>query len=212
MDKKTLNQKEKLQKQLEEIRNKEYQEELEKELEVNYQDFKNRPSVFMLGKGYCSPPKTRYSNTTTGLTSLGISVRIPGNSSYTYEVTSKVPSSVVTYFHNVLTDTLRNELQQKINKVVEETIEKAVNTPEIVLEMLGLQSEHYFLHQTTHYPKDKIDEIENEIQEERFKIIDRFTEHQLLSINRRLFHSNGLLMSYAKNRKLKKLIKKLSNN
>lgn len=212
MDKKTLNRKEKLQKQLEEIRNKEYQEELEKELEVNYQDFKNRPSVFMLGKGYCSPPKTRYSNTTTGLTSLGISVRIPGNSSYTYEVTSKVPSSVVTYFHNVLTDTLRNELQQKINKVVEETIEKAVNTPEIVLEMLGLQSEHYFLHQTTHYPKDKIDEIENEIQEERFKIIDRFTEHQLLSINRRLFHSNGLLMSYAKNRKLKKLIKKLSNN
>lgn len=212
MDKKTLNQKEKLQKQLEEIINKEHQKEHQKELEANYQDFKKRPSVFLLGKGYCSPPKTRYSNTTTGLTNLGISIRIPGNCSYTYEVTSKVPSAVVTYFHNVFTDSIRNELQQKINNLVEETIEKAVNTPELVLEMLGLQSEHYFLHRTTHYPKDKIAEIEKEIMEERFKVIDKFTEQDLMGINRRLSHSNDLLMSYAKDRKLKKLLKKLLNN
>jgi hypothetical protein len=196
MDKKTLLQKEKLQKQL----------------EANYQDFKKRPSVFLLGKGYCSPSKTRYSNTTTGLQSLGIRVTIPGNCSYTYEVTSKVPSAVVTYFHNVITDDIRNELQVKINKAIEATIEKCLNKPEFVLEMLGLQSEHYFLHRTTHYPKRKIVEIEEEIQEERFKVIDKFTEAELMRINRTLAHSNSLLLSYAKDRKLNKLLKKLSNN
>lgn len=212
MDKKTLTKKEKLQKELEEIRNKEHQEELEKELEANYQDFKNRPSVFMIGKGYCSPPRTRYSNTNTGLQSLGIRVIVPGNCSHTYEVASEVPSAVVTYFHNLFTDDMRTELQGKINKAVEETIEKALGKPEFVLDMMGLQSEHYFLHQTTNYPKDKIAEIEKEIQQERFKVIDKFTEQELMSINRRLSHSNGLLLDYAKDRKLKKLLKKLSNN
>ena len=210
MTKELAIQKKELEEKLEEIRIQERNEKLRRDLEDNYKDFKNRPSVFMLGKAYCTPSNTSYPYTSTGFKSLGIEVKIPGNMSYTYKVTSKVPHAVVTYFHNILTDDITYELQQKINKVIEDIIEKSLNTPEIVLEMLGLQSDYYFLHETTHYPEDKITEIENEIKEEQFKVIDRFSEEELLKINETLFHSKRLLTEYAKERNMKKLTKKLS--
>jgi hypothetical protein len=203
-------QKKQLKEQLEKIYQQEQEEEAEKKLEENYQAFKNRPSVFMLGKGYCLPINTRYSDTSTGLRSLGITVTIPGNSSETYEVTSEVPSAVITYFHNIITDSIRDELQLKINKLVEKTIEKVVGMPECVLEMLGLQSDDYYLNRSSHYPKDKITEIEKEILEERFKVIDQFTEQQLISVCKKLCHSNLLLKLYAQDRKLEELQKKLT--
>jgi hypothetical protein len=202
-------QKEQLKAQLTKLVEQEQKEKFEKDLEANYQAFKDRPSVFLLGKGYCSPITTKYSDALTGLRSLGITVTIPGNSSYTYRVTSEVTSAVVTYFHNVITDSIRNELQQKINKVIEETIEKVVGTPQCVLEMLGLQSEDYFLDQTVHYPKDRIDEIKKEILEERFKVVDKFAEQELISVVGRLSHSTHLLKLYAQNRKLESLLKRL---
>jgi hypothetical protein len=203
-------QKKQLKEQLEKIYQQEREEEAEKKLEENYQVFKNRPSVFMLGKGYCSPINTRYPDTSIGLRSLGITVTIPGNASRTYRVTSEVPSAVITFFHNIITDSIQDELQLKINKLVEETIEKVVGTPECVLEMLGLQSDDYYLNQSSHYPKDKIAEIEKEILEERFKVIDQFTEQQLISVCKKLCHSNFLLKLYAQDRKLEKLQKKLT--
>lgn len=207
----TANRKSELLKELETIQKEEQRKEIDKELQKNYEEWKERPSLFLLGKAYCQPNRTRYSNTSTGFQRLGISIHVPGNCGTTYEVTKQVPSAVVTYFHNVFTNKMRQELQQDLNKLVEKTIAKALDTPEFILEMLGLQSDSYYLRSTEHYPKQKIAEIEAEIQKERFNVLDKFTEAQLLKV-KDLSHSRGILAAYAKDRKLKKLIKHLSLN
>lgn len=182
---------------------------LEQQKIKNYEAWKKRESVFLLGKAYCTPNETWYRDTSEGLTELGIRISIPGNMGSTYKVSSGVPSAVVTFFHNVLTDEVRRELQRDLNSVVERLIEKTLSNPKVMIEMLGLQSDDYFLRRTDHYPKECIETMEQEIQQERNNVLDRFTEEELLAI-KRPSHGRAILINYAESRGLTKLLKKLN--
>ncbi len=175
----------------------------------NYDDWLNRKPAWLLGKAYCAPTHNNYGESV--MRKLGVSITVPGNCSYTYEVSDAVPAAVVVYFHNVFTNEMRSELQNSINKSVEKVVDQFLNNPVCVLEMLGLQSDDYYMKRSNLYPNDLIKGMEEEIDEERFKVLDRFKEEELLGISDKLSHSRGILFSYAKNRRLKKLISEISS-
>jgi len=174
-------------------------------LQKNYDEWASRDSLWLLGKAYCAPNYRKYDERNP-LSPLGIRISVPGNCSHTYEVSKQVPQAVVTYFHNVFTNEQRENLQKRLNDVVEQALNDFLNNPKCVLDMLGLQSDSYYLKREECYPPELIKDIEREIEEERFKVIDRFKEKELLGISESLSHSRSILFIYAKSRGLKKLI------
>lgn len=194
-----------LKSQLDGIRElKEKQKHLEG-LQKNYEEWVSRDSLWLLGKAYCTPNYRKYEERTP-LSPLNISINIPGNCSHAYTVSKQVPQAVVTYFHNVFTNKQRLQLQKRLDDVVEQSINDFLNNPKCVLDMLGLQSDSYYLRRVECYPPELIEDIERQIEQERYKVIDRFKEKELLGISDDLSHSRSILYGYAKSRKLSKLI------
>lgn len=189
-----------LRRKLEEIQNKKNKEAQDKIREKNYEAWKNRPSVFILWKWYCVPSQAISRDTSSGLKSLWISVWVPWNCSYTYTVSKEVPSAVVTYFHNLFNDKIRNEFQEKLNNLIWKTVEKAVNHPKFVIEMMGLQADDYYL-RYENFPQNKIEEMKKEIREEQFNVLDKFSKKQILSI-KWLSHGNRIYSEYLESRNL----------
>jgi hypothetical protein len=188
---KTITENEKLRedlmRQLSALNAKEEAEREEARLQANYNNWKSRKSVFMLGKAYLDIKNKE---------NLGISVSVPGNAGQTYKVGEFLPSSVVTYYHNVLDDNLRRELQSELTKVVESFVEKTVKSPIAVLEMLALADTHST---PKDFPKDKLEEMKEELRQERFKVLDQFTEEELSDVaTRHISHGGSILRDYAK--------------
>lgn len=154
------------------------------ELQENYERWKIRKNVFMVGKAYLD---------IFGTGNLGISVTVPGNCSSTYKVGENLPSAVVTYYHNVITNELRSELQAELTKVVENFVEKSLKSPKSVLEMMALADGN--LHK---FPKSKVSEVKKELKAEQFKILDQFTELELADVAVSICHGKDILADYAK--------------
>lgn len=185
-----------------ELKEKEAHNEL---LQKNYKEWVERKPLWLLGKAYCTPNKSQFSDDRP-IRSLQIGVHVPGNCSRSYEVSKQVPAAVVTYFHNIFSEPMRQKLQKGINDVVESVVNEFLNNPKCVLDMIGLQGDDYYLRRSQHYPPELIEDMEKEIEEERYKVIDRFKEDELIPVVGDLSHSNGILYGYAQSRGLKKLI------
>lgn len=170
----------------------------------NYSEWEKRKPLWLLGKAYCTPNKNDFNGKVTD--NLGIYVSVPGNCSHTYQISETVPSAVVLYFHNLFNDGMRRKLQSGINRVLKGVLEEFLGNPKCVLDMLGLQNDNFYLRRADLYPSELIEDMEKEINEERFKVIDQFKESQLLGISDELSHSRSILFEYAKSRGLKKLV------
>jgi hypothetical protein len=186
-------------------------EDLEKKrLESNYLNFKKRPSDWVIGKAHCEPTfKDNGWHDPEGQ-QLPMSVRISGNCGHVYFPTAWITEATNTYFHNVWETKDRNEFQKKLNDLVQSEVERISKSLRSTLEIMGLQSNHYYLSQ---FPEEKVDEIKKEIWEETVKILDGFPDSDFEGLYRRvnylkedgtsesrrelnLSHSNGILMRY----------------
>ena len=165
---------------------------------LNYKKFKERNDTFLIGRAYCS---------LSPLESLRITMHVPGNMGCTYEPSKMVTSATKLFFHNLFTPQMQRALQERFDLLVESVIEEYLNNPKCVIEMMGLQSDYHVLHIQKEYPADKVAEIEAEIQEEQFKILDGFTAEQLLAMDRPS-HGINILRAYAKARDIPKLANK----
>lgn len=194
--------KQELMRKLEQIQKSEEEESKNKIRENNYQEWKNRPSVFVLWKWYCVPKQALSRDTSSWFERLWISVSIPWNMGRTYEVSPQVPHCVVTYFHNLFDSKTRDNFQKALDKLIWKTVEKAINNPKFVIEMMGLQADDWYF-RGGNFPEDKIEEMKKEIREEQFNVLDKFTKRQILNI-KWLSHGKRIYNEYLDSRNLTK--------
>lgn len=194
--------KEELKKRLEAIERKEEEEREAAELEKNYQKFKNRNEDLIIGKAHCDIGITKidYSWYYDKFYSIGDAIHISGNCGTSYKANAPITSATHTYFHNVWSDKQRKTFQEKLNKVAVNEVLKIMSDLRCVLEIMGLQSDYFYLNNI--YPKKRLEEIKAEIELERKKILDKYPDKdfkKLLTANvhdKSLYHSNTILKNY----------------
>lgn len=183
--------------ELEIINRKKKEDEDNKRLQENYKKFKERKHDWIIGLGHCDVFKDNGWHHPKGY-QIG-SVSVDGNCGHTYYPTADLTGASSTYFHNVWDDKHRRLFQDKLNKLVYKEIIKIGKDPKVVLEIMGIQSDHY--HLNSNYPKNKVAEIESEIRTERFKILDKYKLKQLVALKGQLSHGNSILGDYLKSKK-----------
>jgi len=169
----------------------------EKKKEENYKKFKERKEDWIIGKAHCdiglSCINCQWSS--NRFFTLGDCVSISGNCGTSYNARASVTSATHTYFHNVWSDKQRLNFQKKLNNLACREVTRIMKNPVCVLEILGLQSDDFYL--KTIYPKEKVKEIEDAIWQETKKILDRYKIEELKKI-KNLSHGNHILTRYLK--------------
>ena len=180
--------KQEVKKELQEIEEKEKIEEENTRKQKNYENFKERSEDWMIGKAHADLEfiNIRYSSDKEQ-SLLPISVSISGNCGHSFTGKAPITSATKTYFRNVWdTNYTQNEraFQDKLNKMVQNEVNKICRQLPVVLEMMGLQSNHYWINEE-HFPKDKLAEIKNEVEKEQSKILNNYPDDEFLKLIRK---------------------------
>ena len=175
----------------------EKEKEEEKEMEENYKKFKERKEDWVIGKAHCDIGMTCINCqwSSNRFFTLGDCIGVSGNCGTSYNARASVTSATHTYFHNVWSDKQRLNFQKKLNNLAYKEIAKVMKDPVCVLEILGLQSDDFYL--KTIYPKNKIKEIEKDIWQETKKILSGYKIGELKKI-KNLSHGAHILTRYLK--------------
>jgi hypothetical protein len=190
-------------KKLELIEKSEKEKEAVKRQESNYKAFTNRINDWVIGKAHAEHTiKDNGWHHPKGY-QIGGFISVSGNCGHTYYPTCNLTSASNTYFHNVWTDRQRKSFEDKLNKLAEKEIVKIMKSLRCVVELMGLQSNDYFLTRSNEYPKDKISQMEKDIQKEQFKILDKYKKSEFKKLDG-LFHGNAILEDYYKYKGWKK--------
>jgi len=172
--------KEQLLQKLKELEEAEKQEQDKKRREKNYEEFKNRKHDWVIGLAHADIGlyQDEWNEWRKQTYSLGNCISIHGNCGTSYIPQADVTSATYTFFHNVWTDTQREQFQEKLNKLALKEIQKIMSNLTCTLELLGLQqssTEYYISHL---YPEDKADEIRNEVWKETCKVLDKHKDSE----------------------------------
>jgi len=191
--------KEELLKELSTIEDKERELKSENEKIKNYEKFKERKPDLIVGKAHCDIGITNidYSWYEDRFFKIGDAISIHGNCGTSYNANAPITSATHTYFHNVWTEQQRRRFQKKLDSVAIKEIIKIMSDLHFVLEIMGLQSDSFYL--SNLYPKDKVEEIKNEMEKERKKILNKYTDKQIKDVLKsRLSHGQSILENYLK--------------
>ena len=174
-----------------ELREIEEKEETEKENSIkqkNYEWFKERPSDFMVGKAHAELKfiSERYaSDREKDL--LPATVSVTGNSGTSYRGKAPVTQSTKTYFRNVWDTNYTRyeyEFQKELDTLVQKYVTKVCNDLVSVLEMMGLQSLHYYL-TPKFFPADKLEEVKKDVEDAQAELLDKYPDKEFLKLIRR---------------------------
>lgn len=205
--------KEELQKQLQEIEEKEQKEKEENQKEENYQRWLKRPTDYVVGLAHADLEflgKRYSSDQYENILPEGISVS--GNMGTTYYPKAKMTSSSKTYLHNVWQEQDRRAFQEELNALALKYVKKCSWNLKARLEMMGLQSHHYWVTEKF-YPKNKLSTIRKSIEKAQKEILDTYKDKDFRDLVRRrvwcnedgtsyeetkpkLSHSSGILKRY----------------
>lgn len=174
--------KQQLEKELEEIKRLEEKERKEKEKEKNYEMFLKRNDDWVIGKAHCDIGITKIDHDWYNgrYFTIGNAISIHGNCGTSYNAKAPITSSTHTFFHNVWTDKQRKSFQDKLDKVALKEITKIMNTLRNKLEILGLQSDSFFL--STIYPQKRVEEIRKEVWNETKKVLNKHTDKEFTDL------------------------------
>jgi len=180
--------KEELRKQLQEIEEREEQEREENQKEKNYTQFKERPADFMIGRAHAELNfiGARYkSDREKDL--LPATVSVSGNSGYSYRGQGPVTDATKTYFRNVWNTNYtryEDEFQKELDALVQKYVGKVCSDLVCLLEMMGLQSLHYYL-TPKFFPAAKLDEVKRDVEDAQAELLDKFKDKDFLKLIRR---------------------------
>lgn len=163
-----------LERKLYELEQQEKEKKDQERRQKNYERFLNRPEDWVVGKAHAEYEFHDNGGHHPKGVQLPYSINVHGNMGHTYIPTASVSHDTNTYFHNVWTDKQRKAFEKALEKVVHKEIAKIAKSLRSTLELMGLQSNHYYL--TNEYPKDKIKEIDQSIWAETCKVLDRFKD------------------------------------
>ena len=170
------------------LEKKESEEKEIKRKEENYQRFKDRAEDWMIGKAHADLDFINKKYSSERMKELlPISVSISGNCGETFRGEAPITHATHTYFRNVWnTDYKRNEevFIEKLTEMVKKEVLKICRQLPVVLEMMGLQSDSYWI-TGEHFPKDKLTDIKNDVEKERAKILDRYKDKEFLDLIRK---------------------------
>lgn len=180
--------KEELQNKLREI---EKQEELEKEKlrkQDNFKKFMERNEDFMVGKAHADLSfinQVYYRDREKSL--MPATVSITGNSGISFQGKAPVTESTRTFFRNVWdTNYTRYEdkFQEELNALVQKYVKIVCEDLVCVLEMMGLQSNHYYI-TSEHFPEDKLNTVKIEIEKAQKKILNKYPDEEFIALIRK---------------------------
>lgn len=202
--------KEQLLKKVRDLEEKEENEKREQDKQKNYEKFLEREPDWVIGMAHCDIGTTKidYDWYRNRYHKIGDAISIHGNCGTSYNAQARITSATNTYFHNVWTDKQRASFQKALDKVALREITKYMNSLRNKLEILGLQSEDFFLREI--YPKDKVAEIKKTIWKETVKLLSQYKDKDFKELLRdhghdedgtprksfNLSHSNGIVSRY----------------
>ncbi len=162
------------------------QEEI-KVKEENFKKFMNRSPDFMIWKAHADFTfiNERYQSDKEK-SIFPATVTITGNSWTSFQWKAPVTSSTRWYFRNIWdTNYIRYEdlFQDELNKLTEKYIKLVTNDIACVLEMMGLQANHYYV-TSQHFTPEHLKKVEKEIEKSQAEILDKYTDKQILSLIR----------------------------
>lgn len=208
--------KEELKEKLQKIEEQEAEEKNEKRREENYERWLKRPTDYIVGLAHADIAffGARYSSDQLRKM-IPVGISIPGNMGHTYYPLAPLTDASETYMHNVWSYTDQKQFQQELNDLVARFVNKACWSLRARLEMMGLQSNHYFLHRADLFPKKKIKAIEKQIEKAQDAILDGYKDGDFRQLIRReiwtsedgttgerervdLSHSQSILRRYLK--------------
>lgn len=172
------------------------EERKQKEIDIkkeNFKKFKNRKEDYMIWKAHCDRGflSAKYSSEIEKPL-LPYWVTISWNVGYTYLPKAYVTTSTHRYLHNVWTDTNKMKFQEELLELVKKHIRINCTDLHSVLAMMWLQSTYRMEELFT---DEDLKEVMKEIEEEQFKILDRYSDEDF----KKLWdssHSNRILKNY----------------
>mgnify|MGYP001619824707 CR=1 FL=1 len=143
------------------------------------------------------------------------SVEVSGNCGKTYFPRALLTDSTKTYFHNVWDHRNEDGFQKRFNEFVQKEIEAIARQLVPTLEMMGLQSNHYYITEE-HFPKEKLETVKEEIAKAQKEVLDRYSDKEFSDLvtlqtgwvnmetnepvppylNTNLSHSSSILLNY----------------
>lgn len=195
-----MNTKEQLKEQLWQIEQQEAQDKKEKQLQTNYELFKKRGQDWVIGRAHAEPQfKDNGWHHPKGV-QMPLTVSICGNMGHTYIPTASVTEATMVYFHNVWENEDRHKFEKALEELVQKEVERIAKKLHNVLEILGLQSNHYHLKES--YPQDKMEEVAQDVWTETVKVLDVYPDKDFEAIkNVSLSHSGHILHRYLKEKR-----------
>jgi hypothetical protein len=192
--------KEELKNKLWEIEQQEARDKKEKQLQANYEAFKNRGQDWVIGRAHAeSRFKDNGWHHPKGI-QMPLTVSIRGNVGHTYIPTASVTEATMTYFHNVWENEDRHAFEKALEELVQQEVERIAKKLQNVLEILGLQSNAYHIQES--YPKDKQEEVAKDVWDETVKVLDTYPDKDFEAMkNVQLSHSAHILHRYLKEKR-----------
>jgi hypothetical protein len=177
--------KEELQEQLRKIEAEEAQVKEDARKEENFKKFMERDVDWMIGRAHADLQyigEKYYSDKKKAL--LPIAVRVSGNMGHTYQGEALITSATKTYFHNAWSTRYGDEgqaFQEKLNKLVQEEVNRICNTLPVMLEMMGLQSNHYWI-TAANFPEANLGIVRAEVEKAQAEILDKYPDDDFLAL------------------------------
>lgn len=180
-----------------------------KRREENYKKFLQRPADWVIGRAHCDMRFKDNGWHNPAGEQLPSTVRVDGSCGHSYYPTAWVTEATGIFFHNVWSGPQRAAFQKKLNDLVQAEVAAIMSKPEQVLETMGLQSDHWLL--KNQYPADKVESIKKEIQKEQWKLLDRYSDEELLAVGR-LSHGEHILQGYLQAKRKRVMKKRKARN
>lgn len=176
--------KEELLSKVREIEKRDAEAKAEKVKQNNYEKFLKREPDWVIGLAHCDIGTTKidYDWHTSRYFSIGKAISIHGNCGTNYNAEARITSATHTYFHNVWTEPQRARFQKALDKVALKEITKIMNSLRNKLEILGLQSDDFYLNNL--YPKDKVESIKEETWKETVKLLNTYKDKDFIELFR----------------------------
>ena len=178
-----MSNKNELLKQLREIEEKEAEEKEERIKEDNYKAFKNRRADFMIGKAHADLEFCKkYSYDDEDI--FPATVHVTRNCGESFRGKAPVTSATKTYFRNVWNNNYKNleyEFQDELNELSKKYINKVCNNLVCVLEMMGLQSNHYYV-SNKFFSKERLVEVKKDIEDARAELLNKYSDEDFLNL------------------------------
>jgi len=173
-------------------------------LKQNYEEFKNRPEMSIIGRAYCRPPNF---NKHDNYIKVTVETFVRGNykTSKIFDYKCIAPEEFVAEFSTHVSAAIINKYREKIIESTSNFLSDVNSDAEFVVKILMYNKNNDYINEL--YSESTQEIVRKEIESEKFNVLDRFSEEALLAVK---VPNNAIalmmLKNYAKNRNKQKLL------